>query len=194
MALVYDVLDTEGEALPTDVASFFAHGSIDEPRLGSFMSLTSKKRIEWCWVDAGDQKAGSIQVFKRALTDKEATQYRMYINRNHAAPVQFTTLAHELGHLFLGHLGPDKKLNVPERPTMDHTQCELEAESVAFLVAARNGVASKSEKYLADYVEKNTTVDHIDVYQVMRAAGQVEALLGLTAHTKYVRIPVEVGH
>ena len=68
---------------------------------------------------------------------------------------------------------------------MDHPQRELEAESVAFLVAARNGVASKSEKYLADYVEKNTTVDHIDVYQVMRAAGQVEALLGLTAHTRY---------
>jgi len=185
VALVYDVLDTEGEALPTDVASFFAHGSIDEPRLGSFMSLTSKKRIAWCWVDAGDQKAGSIRVLKRASTDKEATQYQMHINRNHDVAVQFTTLAHELGHLFLGHLGPDKKLNVPGRPAMDHPQRELEAESVAFLVAARNGVASKSEKYLADYVEKNTTVDHIDVYQVMRAAGQVEALLGLTAHTRY---------
>jgi hypothetical protein len=27
-------------------------------------------------------------------------------------------------------------------------------------------------------------VDKIDVYQVMRAAGQVETLLGLTEHTK----------
>ena len=33
--------------------------------------------------------------------------------------------------------------------------------------------------------KSDTTVDQIDLYQIMRAAGQVEALLGLTAHTKY---------
>jgi antirestriction protein ArdC len=85
--------------------------------------------------------------------------------------------------LFLGHLGRDKRLNVPARPSLFHSQCELEAESVAFLVCARNGVKSSSETYLADYVQANTTVDDIDIYQVMRAAGQVESVLGLTAHT-----------
>jgi antirestriction protein ArdC len=94
-------------------------------------------------------------------------------------------LAHELGHLFLGHLGPDKGLKVPKRPQMKHAQEELEAESVSYMVCARNGVTSKSETYLSNYVTQNTTVDHVDVYQVMRAAGQVETLLGLTAHTKY---------
>ena len=52
-------------------------------------------------------------------------------------------------------------------------------------VCARNGVKSKSKTYLSNYVKKNTTVDHIDLYQVMRAAGQVETLLGLTAHTPF---------
>jgi hypothetical protein len=70
---------------------------------------------------------------------------------------------------------------------MDHPQRELEAESVAYLVCARNGVRSKSETYLTHYVETTTTIDDTDVYQVMRAAGQVEALLGLAAHTKYDR-------
>ncbi|MDP8981331.1 MAG: ImmA/IrrE family metallo-endopeptidase [Acidobacteriota bacterium] len=184
VAFVYDVLDTEGQALPTDVASFFAHGPIGEQRLSSFMPRLGNKGIEWCWVDAGDKLAGSIRVIKRATTDKEGTQYRLHINRNHDAAVQFTTLAHELGHLFLGHLGSDKMLNVPGRASMDDGQRELEAESVAYLVTARNGVTSKSEKYLANYVEENTTVDNIDVYQVMRAAGQVEVLLGLTAQTR----------
>jgi antirestriction protein ArdC len=101
--------------------------------------------------------------------------------------VQFVTLAHELGHLFLGHLGPDRKLNVPERPPMNDAQHELEAESVAYLVCARNGITSKSHTYLASYVTNNTTIDNVDLYQVMRAAGQVESLLGLTAHTKYDR-------
>ena len=146
-----------------------------------------KKYIEWYDVDAGDRKAGLIKVIQRATNDKGTTYYRIHINRNHLPTVQFTTLAHELGHLFLGHLGPDKALKVPERGQMDHDQVELEAESVAFLVCARNGVTSKSETYLADYVKEHTTIDHIDIYQIMRAAGQVENLLGLTVHTKYDR-------
>jgi hypothetical protein len=185
VALVYDVLDTEGKPLPQDVNSFFACGPIDGGRLAYFMSVMEKKSIEWYWVDAGDQKAGSIRVMRRAITDKEVTHYRMHINRNHSPAVQFTTLAHELGHLFLGHMGLDKALSVPQRPQMSHTQRELEAESVAFLVCERNGVTSKSETYLNNHVTQNTTIDHIDLYQVMRAAGQVETLLGLTAHTKY---------
>jgi hypothetical protein len=185
VALVYDVTDTEGKPLPEDVASFFACDAIDEIKLRSFALLLNKKSIEWRWVDAGDQHAGSIRVIKRAANDKEVTQYRMHINRNHTPAVQFASLAHELGHLFLGHLGADKALNVPQRPQMIQTQWELEAESVAFLVCARNGVTSKSETYLANYVKHNTTVDDIDLYQIMRAAGQVETLLGLTARTKY---------
>jgi antirestriction protein ArdC len=69
----------------------------------------------------------------------------MNINRNHPPAVQFNTLAHELGHLFLGHLGPNRDLKVPQRHSMNEAQRELEAESVAYLVCARNGVTSKSE-------------------------------------------------
>jgi len=185
VALVYDVIDTEGSPLPKDVTAFFAQGAIDGGRIQSFIPLVNKKNVEWAWIDAGDQKAGSIRVIKRATEEKESTLYRMQVNRNHAPAIQFTTLAHELGHLFLGHLGPDKDLNIPARASMNHTQVELEAESVAYVVCARNRVHSKSETYLANYVRDNPSVDDIDIYQVMRATGQVEALLGLAAHTRY---------
>lgn len=185
VALVYDVLDTEGDELPQDVASFFAHGPIDQARIASFMTQLDKRGIQCHAIDAGDGKAGSIRTVKRGATDKDRTIYRMLVNRNHATNVQFATLAHELGHLFLGHLGPDKVLNVPERRSMAHRQVELEAESVSFLVCARNGVTSKAEAYLANYVERNTTIEEVDLYQIMRAAGQVEGMLGLTAKAKY---------
>jgi len=184
VAFVYDEMDTEGEPLPEDVASFFARGSIDEVRMASFKPLIEKKNIEWCVMDAGDQKAGSIRLIQRAKTETETTLYRMLINRNHQPPVQFATLAHELGHLFLGHLGPNKKLSVPKRPLIDHDHQELEAESVAFIVCSRNGVKPKSETYLANYVKEKTNISDIDIYQVMRAAGQVETSLGLNAPTK----------
>ncbi len=185
VALVYDVVDTESAELPRDVFSFYAQGPVDEGRIASFMEPLRRKNIDWSWVDAGDERAGSIRLIKRATNDKEASEYRIHINRNHSPAVQFMTVAHELAHLFLGHMGPDKKLNIPERPGPDHRQAELEAESVAFLVCARNGVQSASETYLKDYVRENTTVDQIDVYQVMRAAGQVEVLLGLAEHTRF---------
>lgn len=187
VALVYDVLDTEGAELPRDVFSFYARGPVDAGRIASFAEPLRKKNIDWCWVDAGDQRAGSIRVIKRPAKDEEATEYRICVNRNHQPPVQFTTVAHELAHLFLGHLGPDKKLNVPERPRPDRRQAELEAESVAYIVCERNGVQSSSETYLKDYIRETTTIDQIDVYQVMRAAGQVEALVGLAEHTKFAK-------
>ena len=114
-------------------------------------------------------------------------RYRIHTNRNHDPAVQFTTLTHELGHLFLGHLAPDKKLNIPGRPRLDHAQQEFETESVAYLVCERNGVHSKSETYLSRYVKPNTTIEQIELYQVMRAAGQVETLLGLVAHLTKTR-------
>ena len=185
VALVYDVMDTDGRPLPEDVAAFYAKGAIDAGRIASYVPAVQKKNIDWLWVDAGDQQAGAIRVVRRATSEKESTEYQMRVNRNHTPTVQFATLAHELGHLFLGHLGPDKDLNIPARASMSHTQVELEAESVAYVVCARNRVHSKSETYLANYVKDNPAVDDIDIYQVMRATGQVEALLGLAAHTRY---------
>jgi Protein of unknown function (DUF3293) len=185
IALVYDVIDTEGKPLPEDVSSFFATGSIDEERLSSFVPLLRKKGIEWTSLDAGDRKAGSVRVIYRAKKKDEDSLYQMRVNKNHTAAIQFVTLTHELAHLFLGHLGPDKKLNIPLRAPLSLMEREIEAESVAFLVCNRNGVQPKSQTYLAGYVDQSVHTDQIDIYQIMRAAGQVEALLNLSAHAKF---------
>ncbi len=100
------------------------------------------------------------------------------INRNHPAAVQFSTVAHELGHLFLGHLGADEPLGIPKRECPPLAQKELEAESVAYLVCARREITTSSQEYLSTYVAQHTTVDDIDLYRVMWAAGKVEEVMG----------------
>lgn len=185
VALVYDVMDTEGDVLPEDVSTFVAHGPFDRKWFVSFESLLEEKQIELCWVDAGDKRAGLIRRLSLGEISKGKIRYRIHINRNHDVTVQFVTLAHELGHLFLGHLGPDEQLNIRQRSRLDHQQQELEAESVAYIVCRRQGVQSKSQPYLSNFVDGNTTLDQIEVYQVMRAAGRVEAILGLADHTKF---------
>ena len=185
VALVYDELHTEGRELPRDVRSFYAEGPITSERIAKFLSLMAGKKIFSDLIDEGDERAGSIRRLSRPDKPKDPSAYQMFINRNHKPAVQFVTIAHELGHLFLGHLGLDFNLHIPDRPGMPHQQIELEAESVAFLVCARNGVTSASETYLTNFVEANTTIDDLDVYQVMRAAGQVETMLNLGKRSKF---------
>ena len=167
------------------MSPFIATGQIDVNRMDKFKKCLLKKYIDWKWIDAGDNNAGSIKVVQRANDSKQYSAYCIKINRNHETPVQFSTLAHELAHLLLGHLGHDPKLKIPQRHQLTPSQVEFEAESVAYVVCERNGVSVKSETYLSNFVDKNTRLDAIDLYQVMRAAGQIEAMLGLTAHTKY---------
>ena len=192
IALVYDVLDTEGAALPSAATAFTAEGGMTPGLLDACSRKLAGKGIEWSSVDAGDNLAGSIRLLKRSADPAAPSRYLMRVNRNHDVNVQFATLTHELGHLFLGHLGADKYLNIPDRPRLDHRQRELEAESVAYIVCGRNGVENNSKTYLAAYVKEDTTAETLDLYQVMRAAGQVETLLGLAARTRFDR-PIKQG-
>jgi hypothetical protein len=193
VALVYDVLDTEGDPLPADVNFFQASGDITEERMMRFLTLMERKGIKHHYFDAGDCSAGSIEQVRKPPAPKDAkdkkakvpSEYLIRINRNHTPNVQFSTLAHELGHLFLGHLGADERLNIPQRPRPTKAQRELEAESFAYLACSRNEVACRSQSYLANYVDKHTSVDDVDIYQIVRAVGQIETLLELTAHTRY---------
>ena len=187
VALVYDLMDTEGEPIPEGVTAFAATGSVDQFALERFAKLLNRKNITWNKVDAGDRKAGSIELVKRPVESGDPSSYKMHVNKNHDPNVQFSTLAHELAHLFLGHLGRDTYLGIPERPRLTHPQRELEAESTAFIVCSRNGVQCKSQSYLASYVMQDTSTEQLDLYQIMRSAGQIETILGLAAHTKVDR-------
>jgi hypothetical protein len=184
VSLVYDVMDTDGKSLPQDVQSFFACGPVNEELIARICARLMKAGIECHRIDAGDRNAGSIRRIDLPSKPGEAGQYRILFNQNHPAPTQFATIAHELGHMFLGHLGKDAKRQVRDRARLDLTQRELEAESVSFMVCSRSNVQSRSQKYLANYVSRHTTVDSMDLYTVMRAAGQVEAMMGVGAQTR----------
>lgn len=181
VALVYDIQDTEGEAVPEDATMFPARGTVTDEDIAGHIRLLCKHGISTTRIDAGAAIAGSIRVISRPKDPKKASSYLLTINHNHDAPKQFVTIAHELAHLFLGHLGADNNLKIPDRLGCCSEQREVEAESVAWLVAERNGVKAKSETYLRYFVEK---APEIDIYTLLRATGRIEEILGLSEYAR----------
>ena len=190
IALVYDVDDTEGPELPEDVAQAFrATGVMTTEHFADFTRRLLQLGIDLKSIAYGDGRAGHIEIGRRSEDAKVRPQYRIRVNERHDANVRFATLAHELAHLYLGHLGPDKFLGIAKRLPLPHSQKELEAESVSYLVCTRNAVVSESEKYLANYVKTNATIENLDLYVMLKAAGQIEAALDLSEHTHFGPVP-----
>ncbi len=186
VALVFDMLDTEGPELPKDAFAFYAKGRIDGTRIDTFKAILERKLIFTKPYDQGDNDAGFIRRLTRAKDKKTYSTYELGLNRNHSAAMSFVTLAHELGHLFLGHLGDDNKMGIQDRSVVIHRLREIEAESVAYIVCHRNGVECRSQKYLSAYVESGESAEGLDLYAITRAAGHIERLLHLSESSQWV--------
>ncbi len=175
---VYDILDTEGQDLPPSAFSFPTLGDLTDERFSELLQSVASNTMEVVEIDAGDARAGWIKLLARAESPRGKNRYRLAYNVSHPPPTRFATVAHELAHLYLGHLGSDRGRRVPDRCATAHDLREVEAEMVAYLVALRNGLKPASESYLAKY---QGAFKSLDLYSVMRAANSVETAMGVSA-------------
>jgi hypothetical protein len=191
---VFDVSDTEpldnAPPLPPEVTNPFR---VRSGVVGYELRLTCEnaKRdgINIVEQDAGSQSADSIQtasgnrslsVLKKSKPVKEfervPLRYEMLLNRKFSSEEKFGTIAHELGHLYCGHLGSPNVNWWPDRHTVNKDICEFEAESVCYLVCSRIGIDNPSDEYLAGYMKANKETPPISLEAVMKAAGLVEKM------------------
>ena len=176
---VFDIQDTKGKKLPRDAFAFPTFGDMPETRFTRFTQAISSQKIDVVALDAGDGSAGWIELETRSASRRGKHRYKLAYNRNHPLPTRFVTIAHELAHLFLGHLGADGGRRVPDRRHIAPALREVEAEMTAYLVARRNGIQPRSERYLSKY---QGAFNELDLYAVTRAANAVETALGISAH------------
>jgi Zn-dependent peptidase ImmA (M78 family) len=171
---VFDVTDTEGADLPHAIVQ-----EIEDPFAveGFISQLTWNRTFRIC------ERLGvhvKIEALRAGLAGdvrpggKAATHYVMRLNADHDQAMRFSTLAHELGHLFCGHLGSSPRDFWEPRATLCLSGMELEAEAVAYLVASRFGLHTASQKYLSLYLKPHAVLPEFSMEAILTAAGAVE--------------------
>jgi hypothetical protein len=193
---VFDVSDTEPLAdappLPDEVARPF------EVRKGHVsseldLSIENGKRdgIHVSEGNSGSQAAGCIQEVKTGTSQsvvkklkplieyvKVPVRYEILLSKDASREENYSTLVHELGHLYCGHLGTPNKSWWPDRSGLSKYEVEFEAESTSFLVCQRLGIETPSYRYLSSYLndKNNHEVPNISLELVLKASGLIEQM------------------
>lgn len=173
---VYDVLDTEGEPLPNAAFAFPTVGVVPPGWMAAAESSLRRAAISIRWLDRGDRSAGHARPLTSHGDKNRLEHFEVGINRNHVPATQVVTLAHELAHIHLGHCGADQKRGVRQDRREGQALREVEAETVAYLVAKRTGLEPRSESYLDQYQD---AFSQIDLHRLMKAVGAIEKELEL---------------
>lgn len=122
--------------------------------------------------------AGSMQIRKSQrskLIDVPVT-VDIEINKSLDATAAYITLAHELGHVYCGHLGTRDSDMWPDRPRLSEAAEECEAEAVAYIAGMRLDPNVCMPPHLAQYLDAGSPVPPIDLEVVTKAAGVVTDL------------------
>ncbi|MCT2538748.1 ImmA/IrrE family metallo-endopeptidase [Sedimentimonas flavescens] len=172
----YDILDTEGEPLPDAALSFPTSGDVPERWLSLVEQRLREVDIHIVWLDRGDYTAGHARRLTNHGEKQRLERFEVGVNRNHPPASQLVTLAHELAHIFLGHCGGDEKRGVKFNRPEALALREVEAETVAYLVAKRTGLSPRSESYLDRY---QGGFDHLDFHRIFKVVSRVEKQLDL---------------
>jgi hypothetical protein len=106
-------------------------------------------------------------------------QWRLFVEDSDSLPIgrprRFGTLCHELAHIYLGHLGTDRDHRWPSRTDLDSRAVEIEAESTAFIVTNRLGLAGSSVAYVSRYLDGRPIAIIGFTDQVAKVASRIDS-------------------
>ena len=126
--------------------------------------------------DTAVRMTPSVRKKQRDLNLPKDASYLVMIDPADAPDIKFARLVLELGHIFCGHLGIDKSAWWPERHNLSATQEEIEAESTAFLICRRQGLAGGGTNYLQSYQLTGQQIPIISLNAILQAVNYIEAM------------------
>lgn len=178
VSFVFDVGDTEGEPLPSSVEQeiedpFAVEGSVSQAEWKTLCGTCPPLRIEIAEATLPESLAGDIRTVS---SDDSTKRHLLRLNASHTREERFATLAHEIGHLFCGHLGGNMDEFWHDRRNTDLATRELEAEAVAYLVGRRRGLKLASSKYLSLYLSPGAALPNFSLEHILTSTAAVEEM------------------
>jgi hypothetical protein len=170
--LVYDLDQTDGPPLPQRLLEFARFEGQWQPRwLHNLVANANRHRIK---VDFKKLSStlGSFATFLGSGSWKR----RIVIHADLDEPSRFGVLAHELGHILLGHTGGDDDHWWPSRLGFKGNALEVEAEATAHVVASRFGLRGGSAAYLSGYIDDEAVPAAVSVDHIAKVAGRIEQM------------------
>lgn len=183
VCFVYDLKDTKGKPPPKYVERpFETEGHLDEIVFDRTVHNCGVQAIEVREILLGHHHGGSAVKLTEDVRKKyndlklsPSANYLIFLNKESVLKDKYSSLVHELGHIFCGHIGIDEEAWWQDRSKMGKTVVEIEAESVSFLVCRRKDLIASSDKYLSNY---NTLEDQeippLSVNAILQATSYIE--------------------
>jgi hypothetical protein len=176
VSFVFDLVDTEGAPLPPAVQAQILHpfsveGTVTEQDWAVFVEGCRAMDIGVEEKAMGPDAAGQMT---RLNNPNSAIRYQALVNDSLSLAAKYVTLAHELAHLFCGHLGADKTEFWENRSTLSLASREMEAEAVANLVGRRRRLMAASAKYLSGYLSPGQGLPDYSLEVILKVVHSVE--------------------
>ncbi len=172
---VFDLADTDGQPAPKELMDpFVAEGPFDRRVWERTLKNCALDHIRVDGLSMSRNHAGSASLLSNAV-GKIPAEFAITYNSNQDLAARYVTLAHELAHIYCGHLGWSGKRDERDRGNLPKNVCEFEAESVAYIVASRKGLITTGPEYLAHYTVGGE-IPPIDVYRVLTVANRIEEM------------------
>jgi hypothetical protein len=181
---VFDIHDTEGEPVaPARLQTSAAGQRMPSKIYANTLHNCASHGIAVHETTADRAAAGPASritpALRRGFKDfslEKDTSYLVLIDKSQSLEDKYSSLVHELGHIFCGHLGIDRHAWWPERENSNLNGGELEADAVAYLVCRRLGWQARSAKLLTRLLERNRQLPVFSLNALLQAATYAEEM------------------
>lgn len=173
---VYDISDTEpifgiNETTPESLLKpFLTKGDLSFAIYNRIVKNAEKESIDYF---EDKMKMGGAGY----ATTSTNSRFKVTINSQYRINEKFSTLVHELAHIYCGHLGSIKENWWESRKEILSKEArEIEAESVSYLVCVRNGLETTSPEYLSGYIKEDKELPEISLETILTVANHIESM------------------